>query len=51
MAFSEIRDQLNQGEVKVVEIPLFTRFYICDRWLALGFLKHQQYDMTGYVER
>ena len=28
--------------VDMVDIPLFTRFYTCKRWLALGFLNHQQ---------
>ena len=29
-------------EVKVVEIPFFTRFQEHPRWLGMGFLNHQQ---------
>ena len=41
---SEIRHQLRL----VVEIPLFTGFGIHLRWLALGFLNHQQYHLSFY---
>ena len=30
-------------QLNVVDIPLFTSFYTSNRWLALGFLNHQQY--------